>query len=206
MIKGEIAKSFALQEIIVAEYLIGDPCNNGYDQFSVSICHYHMKGRRDEDKRQFKNNTYYLISAGTSEVELNKFFPELKAIAKMNGCDIFGLPSYPIMNSMYYLETDLNYGIKYLRLTKKEAHILVNYKPISFINYLKNLINTRYKKEVQDALDLIEKLTSEKYKIKDKVSPALYNDINYVLLTEKNGWNIYKGQKNVTNYPLEGVK
>jgi len=100
------------------------------------------------------------------------------------------------MNGAHWLEKNPEYAKEEFRLTDSEVETLRNYKPLSLAKFWDKMTKTRYKKEVSEAIKLLESLTNEKYKITESVSPHLYNDIHYVFITEAKGWNIHKGEKN----------
>ncbi len=197
----KLVKELGNGEIVVVKFGLADECNNGSDDFVHQIDIYSTRGRKDEGKCLHKDKLYYYVTSDNTDEFAEKHFPELTPVKKLVGCDNFGLPTYPILNGMYYFEQGDKYASEHLRLTKKETNMLKDYKVISFAKYLIHLSETRYKKEVKAALDAIKMLTGEKYVIKNKVSPHLYNDINYSLVTEKDGWNVFKGTKGILTYP-----
>lgn len=194
--KYSIVKKISNTEIARATITLADECNNGADCFGYTCDIFDIRGNRNEAKITFEGRIYRESGMDTSKEFMVKHFAELEPIFILNGCDIKGLPSYPLMNGEYWLENHFETAIKTFRISKDEAEMVKNFKPLSFAKFLFNLTETRYKVEVKNAITLIESLSKEKYKIKDVISKNLYNDLHYVMITEKEGWNIYKDKKN----------
>lgn len=193
--KHSITKRINEREVARVTISIDDQCNNGSDDFGYSCDLFSLDGAKGETVVNFEGKNYRDIGTNITKKFMLKHFPEVKIFHALSGCDIFGLPTYPLMDTEYHLEHNLKHAMTVLRLTEDEANNLKHYKALSLAKYLFQLTQTRYKIEVKNAIKLLEKFTGERYVIKDKVSPHLYNDLNYVLNTEKNGWNIYKGEK-----------
>ncbi|MES2515931.1 MAG: hypothetical protein V4580_17390 [Bacteroidota bacterium] len=179
-----------------------DNTMNGYDEFCVTGDIYSRKGNRSESKIVHGKFTYwYYTNSGTEDIL--KHFPKLAPLVKLHDCDVFGMPSYPIVNQMHYFkENDLETPQRLLRLTDDEVKKMSKMKILPFIVKLKELSETRYKDEVKEAIETLETLSGQKYIQKDFISPRLYNDISYSLVDDSQ-WNIYKAQrkeKKITEY------
>lgn len=201
--KTTITRRVDAEHLAVLMVSLEDDCKNGYDVFNYVIDIYSNRRKADEPSITFHGKKYWLNGFHGEEDPL---FPETSDIYTVKGCDRFGVPTCPIMNGGYHLQNDLPTGQKYLRLTKKEAKQFSNFKNLSLAKEIKKLIDTRYAMEAKKAIDCLEKLSGEKYKPKEFVSAELYNDIHYKLITEKEGWNVFKSrnaEKIITEYPIE---
>lgn len=197
--KYSIIKRISETEIARVTVSLADDCNNGSDDFSYACDIFDLRGNRTEVGIKFEGRTYRESSSDKSRELMLKHFAELEPIYILSGCDAKGVPLYPLMNGAHFLEREPEYVMTEFRITKAEADMLKHYKPLSLAKFWYNLTETRYKDEVKKAVKLLEKLTGEKYKPSTNVSPHLYNDLHFVLITEKEGWNIHKGEKDKKN-------
>lgn len=193
----------SVEEYAIATVSLSDECNNGYDSFGYCCDVYHRKGHRCEDKIKKGGKSYWLTSIDNSKELMSKHFSQLLPVRKLSGCDVFGVTDYPMLNGMYHLEEDINKGAEYLRISLKQAKELVKLKPLAYFEYIKTLIAGQYKIESSTAIALIEKLSGQSYTVKDKVSPTLYNDIHYTLVTKEKGWNVYKNSNSINEYLIK---
>jgi hypothetical protein len=83
-------------------------------------------------------------------------------------------------------------------LTEDEAFEMVELSVKAFATRYVNKVLPRLTGLADKAIAAINSLGVGTYKRVDKVSPRLYNDINYVFHNNKY-WNIYKGK--VSSYP-----
>jgi hypothetical protein len=194
--KHVIIKRITSNEIARVTVTLADKCHNGYDNFSYACDLFALNGDKKECGITFERRMYREHGTDNTKEFMLKYFAELNAIFILSNCDIKGLPCYPLMNGAYYLENNPEYAKKSFRLTTDEVKNLQNFKPLSLAKYLHNLTKTRYKFEVKTAINLLESLTNQKYITTDVVSPYLYNDLHYVLIDKKKGWNIYKSETN----------
>lgn len=181
-------------ELIVVTVELNDTCNNGYDEFSLSQDVYSRNGKRNEPKKKYGKYTYYLDGFGGCDKDLiERHFSELLPFYGLH-CDRFGMPSYPIMNTLYYLnnEEEFKFGCEYIGVTEEIGHEIKKYNNFHFGEFLKNHIEEVRKPKIDEAIKLLEKLTNCKYVEKTKISPQLFNDLHYTLISDKKGWNVFK--------------
>ncbi len=194
--KHTLIKRTSGNSIAVATFGLFDDCNNGYNNFSVNVEEWATSGDRSYGSHvDYENKRHYFVDGGYSPDLVKKHFPELSPILPVQSCDSFGFPCYPIMNYMYHLEQgNTKPLIEDLRMTDKECEAAKSLHKSAFIDLLFKK-GSQYKKEVNEAIKSIEKAANTKVEIEDFVSPYMYNDIHYTMITEKEGWNIYKGKK-----------
>lgn len=194
--KHIIIKKISPTKIARVTVSLADSCDNGLDEFGYTCDIFDIRGNRGETAITFGGHVYRETSSDNGKEFMLTHFAELEPIFTLAGCDAKGLPCYPLMNGAFWLDTDIKYAMNAFRITKKEAETIKHYKPLSLAKFWYKLTETRYKKEVNTAIELLESLTKEKYKPSTNVSAHLYNDLHYTMVTEKEGWNIHKGEKN----------
>jgi hypothetical protein len=201
--KHELIKQVDNNTIVTVEYGIYDKCGNGYDHFEFDCDKWGINGdRKYSNHINHNGKNYYFLDDINSREEITEFFPELINVFLLAGKDVYGIDSYPLLNGKHYLQTDINYAAKYYGISLKEAKAISKYNDKALIEYILNLIDTVYKKQVLAAIKEVEATTGLKYKVIDLVSPTLYNDIHYTCVTDKGGWNVYKGnQSKIKAYP-----
>lgn len=202
----EIVNVIQISDTEIAEIKAGikDECGNGYEVFYYDVNTFSREVRRGERTITRGGKKYYDNGTDKSEEFMLKHCPKLENVYHLAGCDSFGVMVYPIMNGQSFLKGNLDYAIKVLRITPVEARELKKYNDKAYAEFILKLINTRYKEEVDKAIDELEKLSGKKYTRKEIVSPQLYNDIHYRLVTEKDGWNVYKGKADeIKDYPIK---
>jgi hypothetical protein len=183
---------------------LADTCGNGYSVFNVS-CNYYVRRRSSigDSIMNYKGRNYVYDSCGVDISDITKYWVEILPILKLGGCDVFGLPSYPIMNGLYWINHNLDYAVETFRLSVGEGLIVSKFKRLSWTSYIVNNLLPRYEAEVTEAIGILEGLCGVKYVKVDMVSPVLYNDMNYCYVTEKKGWNVYKGNADkIKEYPV----
>lgn len=200
----EILKIVSKTEIVTCEYGLYDKCGNGYDHFEIEADFWSTKGDRHYGThKETGGKWFYYMQDFTSAELIAKYFSELMPVEKINGCDSFGIPIYPIINQMYYLtKGDESEAIKQLRITKNEAQEIKKLSVPYLAEFLIGKINGDYKTEVMAAINAIEKASGVPIAVKEAISPILFNDMHYTMVTEKKGWNVYKGMNpKPTEYP-----
>lgn len=204
--KHKSVKRISPSSIAVATFGLYDDCNNGYDNFNVNVEVWATNGDRHYGSNEtFENKNYYFVEGGYYKELIAEHFPDLLPVNILSGCDSFGFPCYPVMNFIYHLKNkDFDYVQEKLRLSKAEMKDLDKFNEIAFINFLFSK-QPQYKKEVRSALAAIDKRSGSKTVIKEKISPYMYNDINYKLVTESNGWNVYKKNKPTSYVQVKGI-
>jgi len=197
MIKSELRARISPTEIIVAEIEIGDSCDNGYESISVSFSTYERSGSRREDKITFENRVYYMTSGGTDNELILEHFPELEAVLKVNGMDMFGFDSYPIINTAYHCKNSPEYAQKQYRLTTDEVKLFAQLNETALAKNMYRISKERYASEITEAVKVIEKLSGKTHTTKEFISHQLENDIVYTITSKipekERGWNLIKG-------------
>lgn len=166
---------------------------NGYSEFSINVDWFDRQRSR-ESKIQFENKVWWNHSSGCDIEFFDKHFPHLSIFSQMNGRDIFGMPSYPIMNTMTFLNEEkwFETGCKKINVSAEVGNQIKMYTQFHFGEFLKKHIDEVTKPLADKAIKLLEELTGKKYVSNETISAQLFNDLHYTLISDKKGWNIYK--------------
>ncbi len=176
--------------------------SNGWARFYMIGETFDRYVKRGEKTIQHNKRNYYLSSCGLENNIIVEHFPQLIPFMFLNGKDIFGMPSYPIINTMHYLTAsneNFQYGCDSITVTKEVGYEIRKYSEFHFGEFLKEHIEKVTKPLADKGINLLESLTGEKFVPTDVISAQLFNDLHYCLVTKKNGWNVYKGNK-FSNY------
>jgi len=202
-IKNELIKQVDSNTVVTVKYGIYDDCGNGYNHFEFDCDLWGINGDRQYgEHKEYKGKRYYFVEDVMSLDEVKLYYPELVNVFLMKQKDSYGLGTYPILNGKYYLKTDIKHAAKFYGITLKEAKEISLYNDKALTEFILNRVIPNYKDSVNKAIAEIEATTGQKYTSTEKVSPVLYNDIHYTFVTEKEGWNVYKGNASkITKYP-----
>lgn len=172
--------------------------SNGYNEFSLSIDRFD-RHRSSEPKIQFNKNVWWLHSCGCGDDSFEELFPHLSIFKTLDDKDLFGMPSYPIMNTMYYLNNDsFETGCKNISVSAEVGNQIKLYTEFHFGEFLKKHIDEVTKPLADKGIKLLEELTGDKFTHNETISGQLFNDLHYTLISDKKGWNIYKDVENKT--------
>jgi hypothetical protein len=172
--------------------------SNGWARFSMTGETFDSHIRRGEPKIQHNKRIYHLSSCGLDNNTVIEHFTHLIPFIFLNHKDTFGMPSYPIMNTMHYLtapDADFQYGCDGITVTKEVAYEIRKYSEFHFGEFLKEHIEKVTKPLADKGINLLESLTGEKFVPTEVISAQLFNDLHYCLVTKENGWNVYQGNK-----------
>ena len=196
--KTQLLKKISPIEVLKVTVSINDDCKNGYEDINVTTVIYNLrKKEKGEEKITFENKVYTLDSCGMDDKTVLEHFPKLAPVLLVNGCDMFGFHTYPLGNIQYHCIHDPDYAKVMYRLTDEEVALFGELNYTALAKRMYNLSITRYKKEIDEAVAIVEALTGEKYIRKEKVSHQLYNDIVYYITSnvpkKERGWNMING-------------
>lgn len=202
-IRYSITKKISNNTIVTVKFGIYDDCQNGYNKFEFNCILWATNGDRNYGINEYhENKSYYFVEDITTPENIVKYFPQLITVFKLRGCDSFGVETYPLLNGSYHLVKNINYAPKFYRISKSLTNKIAKYNNKLLADFVLNLTHTTYKKDVDKAIKEIESASGEKYYRQENVSPMLYNDIHYTFITDKKGWNVFKGNSDkIKRYP-----
>jgi len=183
---------------------LSDPCKNGHNDFSITAMMYEA-GKPKIDK--------YCIGGGACGETIAKEFPEFAIFDKLHLSDVNGCPMYAISNGWYHLTvTGVEVAANYLRISLDETSYLKEHcKEKELFNYyLLNMgIIDKWKKEANEGIELLEKLTGKKFVDNSTKMQPIIKDINHLTdITEKvkNGYFSPEKMEERANEKNEAIK
>lgn len=134
---------------------LDDDCKNGHIDFSLTAIIY------EANKRHIDKN---ILSCGMLHDEILQVRPELKMFADLHLSDAKGCPLYTIENGYYWLKSNKEVALSYLRITEEEYSVLSIGNKMNFIVKLGELgIVSRWKSEAKIAIKKLEEMTGLKF-------------------------------------------
>lgn len=140
------------------EIRLNDECKNGMEDFAITA---------ELNKfESFSDNGF--ICGGCMHKDIVKEFPEFKIFVDLHLSDCNGLPMYAVANGNYHFENSGKEVTKsYLRLNDEEYNKLVKLKTVEGLIGSTDILS-RWKKEANEAIQLLEELNDNKVKFESE--------------------------------------
>lgn len=135
---------------------LADDCKNGHDDFSITADCY-KAGKPKIDR--------YFLYGGCCHEEILKARPDLQIFVNLHLCNYKGAPMYCLDNGYYHLQNNFEHLISEFRLTGEEAEYFRNCPDKQYFEYLMLKLNLpeQWQNEANEAIQILEALTGEKY-------------------------------------------
>ncbi|MDQ5930350.1 MAG: hypothetical protein QG594_2138 [Bacteroidota bacterium] len=151
----------------IVKIRLNDECKNGHQDFSITATFWEIdKPRNDRN----------MIFGGCCHDEILSHFPELQIFVNLHLCDYKGIPMHAIENGFYHLVEGFNNTkpnnenfksefCSYYRMTENQFNILSTAKEKNYFGFLlvKLGILDQWKKEADQAIELLEQMTGKKF-------------------------------------------
>ena len=139
---------------------LNDEHKNGHQDFAITGTMWEAGKPRTERNE---------IVSGAIGEEIAKAFPMFKIFGDLHLCDYLGNPMYATANGFYHLQNK-EVAMNYLRINEWEWNILKDVGDQDHLGYaLVHMgITDRWKKEADEAIELLEELTGNTFVIDSK--------------------------------------
>ena len=139
---------------ITIEIRLSDDCKNGVCNFAITADIYELRA----------NGRYVWAAGGCQHDEIQKYFPEFSDFIQLHLSNVYGQPSYPVENGLYWLRSKgVEKCAEYLRITPDQAVQLSKEKDYFKYQLFALGIVDQWRKEADAAIRHLEELTGEKF-------------------------------------------
>jgi hypothetical protein len=210
-IKTQLFAQLPNKQLLRIGITIGDSCNNGYEVITVKRDVYRpFRSHTREEVIEYNGKQFVFDGVGCDDETILKYFPQLKPVLLVDGMDMFGFDSYPIMNTRYHCANSPEYAMTQYRLTMDEVKLIPDLNETAIAKLMYKVSKERYTLEIAEAVKIIEELSGETFTRREHISHQLENDIVFCITSnvpkKERVWNLLKGQPLPKKYSIDFEK